>query len=270
MDRINSFVNLYNSRYTKKSYKYILKYFFQTIYPANSDIHQRRTSTDALNAVADQYFTEDRNYEADIQAFQQTLNGRPPKTTRTMLACVKSFLIENNVELSQRFWKRSIGRVRGSRARINDKVPSVKELRQIMAHLPLQGRALFLLLLSSGMRIGEGLALNLTDIDLDTDPMTINVRGEITKTGNRRWAFASSEAKDAIQEWLHVRKDYIQTAVQRSVRYTRDDEGNVLEKIYLKSRDDMRLFPFTDHNARHMWNEALAKSQNGEKDESVG
>lgn len=128
-----------------------------------------------------------------------------------MLAAVRSFLIENDVELPQKFWRRLIGRARGSRALTHDKIPSNVELRRVLMHTPVQGKALFLLLASSGMRIGEALKLQLGDIEIDRNPAKINIRGEYTKTGNSRVAFASKETVLTIQEWLKVRENYLRS-----------------------------------------------------------
>lgn len=66
------------------------------------------------------------------------------------------------------------------------------------------------------MRIGEALKLKLGDVELDKDIGKVNIRGEYTKTGNPRIAFISSEAKEAIEEWLKVRANYINGAMGKS------------------------------------------------------
>ena len=155
----------------------------------------------------------------------------------------------------RRFWKRLIGRVKGSRALTLDKVPSNVELRKIMTHLPVQGKALFLMLESSGMRIGESLQIKPEDLDLESDPAGVNIRGEYTKTGNSRISFISSEAVEAVEEWLKVRNEYLKSASARS--------------RYDKPTEDARLFPFSEMNARHMWNLALKKTGNGKRDQQT-
>ena len=70
-----------------------------------------------------------------------------------------------------------------------DKVPSNAELRRILTYMPIQGKALFLMLESSGMRIGEALQLKLGDVDLESDPVMVEIRGDYTKSGNPRRAF---------------------------------------------------------------------------------
>jgi integrase len=87
-----------------------------------------------------------------------------------------------------------------------DKVPSNAELRRILSHMDVKGKSLFLVLASSGMRIGEALRLKVEDVDLTSDPPKINIRGEYTKTGNPRIAFISFEARESLEEWLKNRE----------------------------------------------------------------
>jgi integrase len=149
MRTLENFLDLYPNRNTKKIYKHGLKRYLQTIYDSN----------EAVEELADRYFTQPRDYKVDIQRFQQSIARYAPKTIRTHLAIVKTFHIENGVELSQRFWRRSVRRVKGNRARTRDRIPSTQELREILMHLPLIGKALFLFLSSSGARIGEALQI---------------------------------------------------------------------------------------------------------------
>jgi len=209
-----------------------------------------------LDVQAGRYFSETRDFEKDVQDFLGSLNGCAPKTVRMKIAAVRTFLVENDVELSQKFWRRLRRKIKGSRALTLDKVPSNAELRKIVMHMPIQGKSLFLLLSSSGMRIGETLQLKLADIDLDKTPMRIQIRGEYTKTGNPRHAFASKEAKESIQEWLKVREGYLEAAIKKS-------------HLFEKKSEDSRLFPFENVTAYAVWRNALKKAKMDERDQST-
>jgi integrase len=163
-----------------------------------------------------------------------------------LLAGIKTFFFENDKELPRLFWKRLVHRVRGSRSITMDKVPSNAELKQILHHMPAHGKALFLVLASSGMRIGECLRLKLNDIELDKDPVRVNLRAESTKSGNNRLTFVSTEAKEAIQAWLKVREKYIDSAIGKSW-------------MYRKQKKDDRLFPFTGSVSHIIWKIATEK-----------
>ena len=231
---------------TVRAYRNGLKTFFKMVYGEGGD----------LEKLAERYFGEKRDYEKDVQDFLVALKGYAPYTVRLRLSAIRVFLLENGVEPPQRFWRRLRGRIKGSRALTLDKVPSNKELRMIVTHMPVQGKALYLTLASSGMRIGEALRLTVKDVELNLDPAKLSIRGEYTKTGNPRIAFVSSEARDAMQEWLKVRTDYLNAAAGKS-------------HLYPKSEEDSRLFPFSSTNARMIWKNALGKAKMKEQDKAT-
>ena len=147
-------------------------------------------------------------------------------------------------------------KIKGSRALTLDRIPTTSELKKILTHMPIQGKALYLILESSGMRIGELLKSNIDDLYLKEEPARIQIRGEITKTGNRRHAFFSSEAKEALTEWLKVREYYLKAAIGKS-------------HLYDKVSDDPRVFPFNSSTAYCLWKNALHKSGLNGRDKST-
>jgi len=114
------------------------------------------------------------------------------------------------------------------------------------------------------MRIGEATAVDLSDVNLESTPVTIVVRGETTKTGDQRTVFISTEAKEAVIEWLKVRARYLESAQDRNKGLV---EGGHAGK---KAIEDTRLFPFTDGNARGMWGNALTKAGLWSVDRTTG
>jgi len=207
--------------------------------------------------MANKYFSEKRDYEKDIQTFLKSLNGSAPLTIKLKLSNIKTFLIENNVELPEKFWKKIRRRIKGSRALTLDRIPTSSELKKLLSHVPIHGKAIFLCLESSGMRIGELLKSNIDDLYLEEKPARIQIRGEVTKSGNSRHAFFSSEAQEALTEWLKVRDEYLRVAVAKS-------------HMYEKSIEDSRIFPFDISTAYSIWKKALHKSGLNGKDKSTG
>ena len=205
--------------------------------------------------MAERYFKDNRDYKTDLQDYLAYIKNRPPKTIRLNLSAVRTFLLENDVELPQRFWRSLNRRIKGGTLTV-DKIPSNVELRRIIMHMPVHGKALYLTLASSGMRIGETLQLKLDDINLDVDPPKISIRGEYTKSGDKRIAFISTEAKEHVMEWLKVRTEYLRTSAKRSWKHK-------------KSLEDKRLFPFGDSTANFIWNNALDKAQLNHRDSST-
>lgn len=235
-----SWLDTYSSKSTVKAYKWALNGFFQVL-GFKGDLE--------YNARA--YFSQKRNYEEDVKTYFMSLKGKPPKTVSLCLSAVKMFLLENGVELSALFWRRLKGRRKGSRALMLDKVPSNTELRRILSHMDIKGKSLFLVLASSGMRIGEALKLKVEDLDLNSDPPRINIRGEYTKSGNSRVAFISCEAKEFLEEWLKVRDEELKVAVKRS--------------RFKKGAEDARVYPFESNTAYFIWRNAVKKAGFGKR-----
>ena len=245
--KVTKFLASFQSHNTVKNYRIALAQYFQNIYGGKQE---------DLDAAASRYFSENRDYEADVENFVNSKSSMAPKTVKLRTSAIKTFLIENDVELSTKFWRRLSRKVKGSRALTLDKVPSNTELRKILMHMPIHGKALCLTLASSGMRIGEALQLRMDDVKLSEHPPTINIRGEYTKTGNSRFAFISGEAKEVIDEWLKTRDAYLSAAAAKS-------------HTYAKSTEDQRLFPFKCTTAYFIWQHALEHAQKDERDLST-
>jgi integrase len=81
------------------------------------------------------------------------------------MACIRIFLLENDHELNQLFWRRINKRIKGNRALTLDRIPTHQEFKTILGHMPIHGKALYLILLSSGIRIGETLEIRIPDLD---------------------------------------------------------------------------------------------------------
>jgi len=73
---------------------------------------------------------------------------KPLRLLKRMI--LNPFLERNVISSFLKLTKR--GGLGGSRAVSEEKVPDKEEIRKILMHLPVHGRALFLTLLSSGMR----------------------------------------------------------------------------------------------------------------------
>jgi len=257
-DKIEQFLKMYSSPNTRKVYKASLHHFFNSVY-GEGDLREQ----------SERYFNEvkSRNIQDDIEKFFQSLSNKPPLTIRLRLTALKTFFIENDLEFKEKFWRRIGGRIKGSRALTLDKVPSNEELKQILSHMNIQGKTLFTMLASSGMRIGECLRLNLSDLE-DGSPFRIKIRGETTKSGNSRITFISKEAVLLLNEWLKVRQDYLKSACNK-ITGIHAKYPDKKWKASIKSIEDERVFPFEIQTAYLMWKSVLSKSGYLKKDSST-
>lgn len=243
---VDKFIAVFNSKNTKRNYANALFDYFSSVYgdPKLEDAEAKRQWTKQKAVL---YLSEKREFEEDINNFVTSCTKFAPKSARLKLTAAKMFLLENKIELSQLFWKRVSKHIKGSRALTIDRVPENSELRKIVSHMQIHGKALVLMLSSSGMRIGEALGLKLENVTVEGDLLRIQIPGALTKTGNSRVTFASRETKEAFEEWLKVRDQYILSAVGKS-------------HFYLKSKEDDRVFPFLVQTAYRVWANALEKT----------
>jgi integrase/recombinase XerD len=140
----------------------------------------------------------------DLEAFieHEQDRGLRISTVRTKLACIIAFLhflMEQEV-ISGSFLKRSI------RLKLPDTLPramSPADVRKLLSVIEdARDRALFLLLLRTGMRIGEALGLRLNDLDIKGRKIHL-FEGEKNSMG--RVVYLSDDALFAIKLWLRRR-----------------------------------------------------------------
>ncbi len=140
----------------------------------------------------------------DLAAFieHEQDRGMKPASVRGRLCSVKAFLrylVEEDV-VRHEVLSRSIS------VKIPDALPKAiapEDVRALLSVIDgirsIRNRAMILMLLRTGMRIGELLALRMEDIDLREQKVFIY---EAKKTGVGRVVYFSSDAKDALVAWL--------------------------------------------------------------------
>jgi integrase len=204
--------------------------------------------------LVDRYLTGKRDYKKDLLDFAVSLQNRPPLSARQVFNSVKEFLSANEIEVKEHELKRIRSKLPKGSTRTIEKDLDIETIRSLLQHLDTKGRALVLVLASSGMRVGEALQITLDDIDLKAKPATITIRGEYVKTGNQRISFISREAVQAVEEWIKVRDAYLISSQSRN-------NGLISAgRAKPKASEDNRLFPFSDNTAWQMWGGALEKS----------
>ena len=143
----------------------------------------------------------------DIETYTEHLQDRglKPTTVTTLLRTVYAFirfLIERKV-LGYELLERRI------RIKLPDRLPraidpeDIKQLLSVIDHV--RDRAMILLLLRTGMRIGELLHTKVHDVDLNNHRILIY---QADKTGVGRVAYYSEDAKEALLSWLKTRNPF--------------------------------------------------------------
>lgn len=123
-----------------------------------------------------------------------------PKTVGAWSASVKKFFAANGIEL-KRAVPIKIYNIH------EDILPAKEDLKKIITDCGLRTKTIILFLSSSGLRVGELRELKLGDIDMNSNPVKITVKGATAKERKSRITFISKEAKEVLQSFLDKRKN---------------------------------------------------------------
>jgi len=237
---VEKFLATYPNKNTQKNYRYIMRDYFKII-----------------KADPDKYFIEKHNYQDDVMKFWLSQQDTAPLSIHSKIGTLRAFFQWHDIEIPRKIWKKISKSLKGSRSITQDRIPTTKELKQILSFSNKMSRALFLISSSSGMRIGEVTQLLPGDIEIDEthDILKINVRHTIAKYSTRRTVYASSESKHAYKQWNDTaRTEYLKIAVARS------------HGIGGKNPNDKRVFPIDKATANKIWNKMLQKAGLDEQD----
>ena len=144
--------------------------------------------------------------------------GRGPSTIRQALSVNRSYLRHMGIKIDPEDLKQVV------------KVPKVVRYREIPLEKEIILRLLrnarpklqlaILIAVSTGMRIGEIAQLKISDVDFASNPTKIYIRANTTKTRQAREAFLTTEATNALKDFLKRYRNWVED--------TKDP--NILEK----------------------------------------
>jgi len=185
----------------------------------------------------------------DIEAFVEHEQDRGLKVTtvRTRLHCLWAFLqflIEHDI-VDRRILKRKI------RLRVPEFLPRAiapGDIRKLLGAIQeIRDRALILVLLRTGMRIGEVLQLSMRDLDIREKKIHI-YEGEKNCLG--RVVYLSDDALMALKLWLSKRdktKEYLFYGLRGKLCYT--SARNIFTRYLRETR--LQHKGYTMHSLRH-------------------
>ena len=125
---------------------------------------------------------------------------KKPNTIKCWMSPAKGFLRQMGIKIYSEDFKQSVRLPKAIRQR---EEPLTKEtIIRILQVLPLKLRAAVLVAVASGMRIGEIVQLKISDIDFDSKPTKIKIRGETTKTREDRETYLTDEATRILIDYL--------------------------------------------------------------------
>lgn len=178
---------LTRSKNTELTYLKSLKNFFKQIEVSDPDLFIERIKNGEIDAneVYKQYI---------VSLASRNL---APKSVAAWSSGVRKFFAANGIEVKHVPMK--------IYAIHEDTLPTKEELKNVLEAASLKARVCALILLSSGLRIGELHQLKLGDVELGQNPPMVKVRAIGSKERKGRITFISPQAARLLKEYLEKR-----------------------------------------------------------------
>ncbi len=208
---VSDFLNCYINKKTRDNYKVAIIHFLEQVIPP-----EKKAEEDDIDILAKGYLREIRRKKRDpMQDVKQysvyLLNVYAPTTINLYLRCVIIWLEDNGYRITRRERRRISAQLPPPYPRIESIELKRKTLRSIYFALPEDVGVLLLVLLASGMRLGEALRLTKEDVDWTQERPEIHIPGTISKTKVPRTTYLTDEAAEALYTYLKYRKDKEET-----------------------------------------------------------
>ena len=196
---------------------------------------------------------EDKYFDALYDLLQEWINwnteqGIESSTQRTFFSYLRNYLYYRGIKTDQQDIKENLKF--GKKIHVERHPLSQEEYRMIIDVIRNPKRkALFLLLGSSGMRIGEAMQLKKKDLDVSQERIKVNIPAEITKTRKGRSTYMSRETEKMLKPFLddYADDDFIfdfGSTTDKSMRSARESNNlrTVLKRLNLDDR-----YPSNNH-----------------------
>jgi integrase len=267
MSKLQDFLADYDNASTRAGYQSAVYGFIKYVYdikPQKGKVSKRSSPEDKIkiDKLIDKYLSEKRDFKDDLMGFRTSMKDRPPLSQRQTINLVNEFLACNGVVIPHADMKRIRRKIKGGTATSESEF-DIGTIRKILMFMDLKGRALLLMLISSGMRIGETLQLRDSDIDLTSTPVKIRIRMEYTKTRQERITFITPQAAEALKAWLPLRKEYLKSSNGKN-------KGLVAKGLSAeRGSNGDHIFPFAMSTANQILENAVNKAGLMSKDEKT-
>lgn len=249
--KIKDFLNLFiNKPNTFKKHNKAIELFLLE----NPNINPETYLKDIrLLSKEEEYKIKD-TIEKDLITFQQKLEDNySPNTVKSYISSIRQLLEHNRIELDNAFWKK-LNRLRTSDGNsYSDMTPTKQQIKKILSNSNSLEKALFLTLISTGLRPEEVINIEINDLHLEEKPPRINIKTISTNTKRRvQFTYTTEECKESIKLWLEQRQNYI-------------EKTKKISNLPIKWETSNKLFPISEVTARKRWNKLLEKSIQNEE-----
>ena len=219
-----------------------------------SEIYEEKTIESVIEELKILKKTEeDKYFDALYDLLQEWINWNTEQriessTQRTFFSYLRNYLYYRGIKTDQQDIKENLKF--GKKIDVERHPLSQEEYRMIIGAIRNPKRkALFLLLGSSGMRIGEAMQLKKKDLDLSQERIKVNIPAEITKTRKGRSTYMSRETEKMLKPFLdnYADDDFIfdfGSTTDKSMRSARESNNlrTVLKRLNLDDR-----YPSNNH-----------------------
>ena len=156
-------------------------------------------------------------------------------TFRDKIITVKTFLEYNDIEISPRKFKIKV-RFPKSVLKYKEAIDKNDIVQILNGCSDIKLKTYVMLLAVTGARATEALSIRLKDLDLESNPAKLSIRGEFTKTKVDRHIFITKELKEQLIKWLdfkyRTRRICYKDSKGKTITKYRTPEKNTNEQIF--------------------------------------
>lgn len=150
------------------------------------------------------------NILSEFTSYLQDLNynrSLSSVTLRNRVKIVKNFLEFNDVDISDNKFKLKVRLPKAIKK--NKEALTKDDVRDIiLACSDVRLKTYVMFLAATGMRAVEALSVRLKDINFDSNPAAVKIRGGFTKTKQDRYVYLTSEIVQQLKIWLDYKYRY--------------------------------------------------------------
>lgn len=195
-------------------------------------------------------------------------------TLKLWVVTAKNFLEYHDIDISPRRFKL---KVRLPKVVKKEKEALDKEdiIEIINACSDIRLKTYVMLLAATGLRALEALSVRICDVNFDTDPVKVFIRGEYTKTRLDRFVYLTDETAKQLEMWLQYkyrtrRVCHVDKAKHTTVTEYRTPTKNNTDLIFCVYQSDVQNLKFIYNDLNINFGKMLDRIGKGNKDYSGG
>lgn len=255
----STFLQLYDNKKTRENYASALQKYLRYVNPGAKENPPEPIDEKNYDDIAENYLQElnrGRKTAHDLIGFTNSLtNTHAAATVKITIQTVILWLEDNEIPVNRQTKKR-IARIIPKTYSVRHETELTRKLfRNIHTQLTKEWtKTLLILLLSTGMRLGEALSLKESDIIKTKTRTKLHIRKETTKTKTERTVYLTKEAAETLEHYLTERK--------------KETADKTEKKRKTNTGKEERIFPYTKAAAERQMRCAADKAGYGKTGDS--